>query len=477
MPSRHPFQLAFWKEEVDARPLALLRIGLGLVVLTDWLDRLRDFHAFYTAPGLVPNEFVIASRAWRFSLLDGARTPLQVGVWFALGILASIALTCGWRTRLATVASWLLVQSVQERNILVCDSGDTVVRVLLIWGSFIDLGAVWSVDTLRGLRQRRPRIPALPVRLLQLQVAIIYCFAFLAKSGSLWRDGSAIYYALQTGDFTRPFGAVIARSPFLCRVLTRATLLVEGLFLPLVCSPVRPRLTRATALLGGLGLHAGIFLTMRVGVFSIVMPVSYLAFVEPEWLDAVLARLPSVSWLERYRRAAIARSGSLRLPVAPVHALLLCSFALVLYERTAAELARPVPTVAQAFLGYSGLWQDWHIFSPDPPYTYERWQAPGVLTDGTQLDVLERAAPHMRPSPGFFYSRWYKWRSNLQQDQAAPLKLMGAYLCRRYNTRAAGPRLSSFDLILHARSIAPPGQPPLDEKSWTFLHQSCAEAP
>src|SRR6185369_10928911 len=144
------------------------------------------------------------------------------------------------------------------------DGGDAVLRLLLFWSMFADLGARYSLDCRLGRRPARATVPAIAVRCLQVQIAIIYLFTFLAKTGVTWRDGTAVLLVLENPQWSRGLGPLVARSPGLCKALSRATLVVEGVFPLLVFSPWRPRLARAAAIVLGTALHLGIFLTIRV---------------------------------------------------------------------------------------------------------------------------------------------------------------------------------------------------------------------
>src|SRR5581483_10484371 len=182
-------------------------------------------------------------------------------------------------------------------------------------------GARFSLDCRLGRRAARATVPALPVRCLQVQIAIIYLITCIAKSGATWRGGTAVLLVLQNPQWSRGLGPLIARAPALCRALARATLLIEGAFPLLVFSPWRPRACRAAAIALGTALHLGIFCTIRVGLFSLVMPVSYLVFLAPEWIDRAERRLrgrgpareapraaspPAPRWAALRRRAGLA---------------------------------------------------------------------------------------------------------------------------------------------------------------------------
>ena len=74
--SENIFRRSFWTGVVDARPAALLRVGLGLLFVVDLLDRLRDFNAFYTLDGLVPApDEGLRGLGWSLFSLTTSRGP------------------------------------------------------------------------------------------------------------------------------------------------------------------------------------------------------------------------------------------------------------------------------------------------------------------------------------------------------------------------------------------------------------------
>src|SRR5438067_699743 len=112
------FSRPFWLGEIDARPLALFRVGLAATILADAIDRLGELRTFYTDEGLLPRSEMVA-RAGRWSLFDLAGTAPGVLAIYAVGVAAVVALLVGWRTRAASVATFLFVHSLIERNVAV----------------------------------------------------------------------------------------------------------------------------------------------------------------------------------------------------------------------------------------------------------------------------------------------------------------------------------------------------------------------
>src|SRR4051794_39296963 len=82
--SSNPLRRAFWIGEVDARVPALLRIVLGVILLSDVFDRLGDLFTFFTDLGAVPRGGSPVSHHWSVFALTGQ--PAPVAALFLLGV-------------------------------------------------------------------------------------------------------------------------------------------------------------------------------------------------------------------------------------------------------------------------------------------------------------------------------------------------------------------------------------------------------
>ena len=450
-----------WFGFTDARPLALLRIAIGLILIEDWIDRLRDLSTFLGDSGIVP----LGRSAGAWSLFDGVKSPTSLGVLYGLGLVAIVAFTCGYRTRLSTLLTWAFVYSAQTRNLLICDSGDTLIRTLLFWGLFVDLGARFSLDV--RLRRRPPArwIPVLGVRFMQMQIALMYLVTALAKSGSSWADGTAIQRALLNPDFGRPTGIWLAGMPWLCHLMTHATRAIEGGFPVLVFLPWCQPWARRAGVLAGTLLHLGIFVFMKVGFFSPIVIASYLVFVDGPALDRVARSL-------RRLRAEGDETAPPPHPYAEqLCLLLLCQFLLIIHSQIHAASD---PEVIE--MNVTGTWQNWRMFAPNPPAVSYHFSSEGIDGSGVPVDVLAAVAPAFAARGGFRYTRWNKLRSNLEGTTDDPnLAVLGRYICDRYNRETSRLPLKSFDLYVDITRL-PVAHLPLDAQDQTLvlrLRQSC----
>ena len=277
---------------LDIRSLALLRIGLGIMLLLEWLNRLVDVRMFFSDDGVVPRNIIP---------LTG--TPISVfmlsgSAWFAgalmiIGCILAVLLLVGWRTQFVTVLSWFLLIGVQGRNFAIMQGGDVVMRMLLFWGMFLPLGACYSLDALRQpLREWRPRVLSMGSVAYIVQMCMIYWFAAAWKTDPAWRrDHTAVYLALSLEGFTTTFGHFLLNFPEFLKALTVATLILEifgpaVLFIPFANGPLRTFVCASFIM-----FHTGLGLSLELGNFPPICCVAWLA-VLPTWFwDQLEARL------------------------------------------------------------------------------------------------------------------------------------------------------------------------------------------
>jgi uncharacterized membrane protein YphA (DoxX/SURF4 family) len=276
----------FLFSEVPATALALLRIGTGALCVawsvvwlgdsTGWLGQLRS----------IPEGVIGFWHPW-----PGAPSvAVQV---MGVGLLvASLALTVGAHTRFAAWSAFGLMLVLQRYLIDSFNYGDLILRSILLLAVAIGpSGAYLSVDAFRrGWSWRAPHISVWSLRFVQLHISMGYILTVILKlSGEHWPGGTAVWYAMNLVDLARFPVPIWIIAPPVGAVLTWLTLAVElG-----VGVGVWFGRTRAAALIGGVLLHLGILMTMDIGPFSLVMLVSYLAWVPAVSDVRLLWRFPA----------------------------------------------------------------------------------------------------------------------------------------------------------------------------------------
>jgi len=280
----------FWFAPTATSTLALLRIALGAL-------------SFVAALTLWPHADLFYEPTWLGT--TGARVAVVVVA------LAAVCLVVGLRTRLAAAIVLAGLVLFAGLDPFIFNSGDTLLRILVLLLVLSPAGAALSVDCLRdgGSAWRFPARPAWSLRLVQIQVATIYGAAVVHKlGGTTWRDGTAVSYPLRIPDMVRfPVPRELADSVVAAHAMTWGTLAVEAAIPILVWS----RRARPWVLGLGVGLHLSIEYSLRAGLFSWVVLASYLAFVPPETAARFLERVRRA--VESARRAVALPSGR-RLP-------------------------------------------------------------------------------------------------------------------------------------------------------------------
>ena len=202
---------------LDLRSIGLLRIGIALCLLIDIGGRAADLEAHYTDAGLFPRDAAIETAdAWHISLHFANGQYVFQAILFALAALSAVCLLVGVQTRLAAIASWVFIVSLQNRNFIILNGADVLLRMILFLSLFLPLGARFSVDRLRGI-SRPPAetnwIASSGTVFYALQFMLVYIFAGLIKSEiPAWREGTGLAYALRSPEFVEPLGLWSSRT-------------------------------------------------------------------------------------------------------------------------------------------------------------------------------------------------------------------------------------------------------------------------
>jgi hypothetical protein len=428
---RRPFVL-------DLRALALLRMGTAAVILLDLAIRSTDLEAHYSNLGVLPIAAVI-ERTWtpyQFSLHASSGLWQIQALLFVLAALVAAVLLLGYHTRLATLASWILLTSLQNRNPMIGQGGDDLLRMLLFWGFFLPWGRVWSRDARKQPLPASYNYCSAATVAYIVQLALLYWCTAILKSGREWtHEGTALYYALSLDQLLLPGGRLLYPHPDLLRFLTFATWYIELLLPFALFIPFRVVWWRFLVVGVLTGFHIGISLTLFVGIFFIINFVSLLGLLPPV----------ALTWLERRltRPATWARQWPARLPAWQLPWQ-------IRIERTQAtlpasrRLARTIrETVVFATLGYICWWniddvtkpgrwmseptrwfgylfridQHWGMFAPTV-FKDDGWFIlEGTTKNGQVLDLNRKGKPLNYAKPKavvklFKNDRWRKYSEN-----------------------------------------------------------------
>ena len=482
---------------VDLRSLAAMRIGLGLILIADLLNRLPNLTAHYTDKGVLPRWALLE----QFSNANNVCLHLISGqawvqaILFGLAGLIALLMIVGYRTRLTTALSWYMLTSLHARNGMVLDAGDVLLRMLMFWAMFLPTGAKWSLDAAMGRIQRGPTaVLSVASFALLLQPALMYLFSALYKTDPVWHNGTAIFYALQINAFATPLGHWLLNFPELLRVTSYSVWWLELIGPIVVFLPIFTwRIRVATVAIFWL-LHTGMGLGLELGHFPYICGVAWLAYLPSQFWEMTRVR----NLIERIRR----RLGPIAKSLWPSIQQLYAKWP-VGESKIAPSLLGS--TVAMFFLIYVVLWnlrgynprdygwafpdklewltgitwvdQRWNMFSPRP-MTDDGWYViPGKLLNGKEVDLFTGGKPVSWDRPAcvsatFSDTRWRKYMLNLWSADCSAHRLWYArYLTRCWNdTHEGDEKMESFEIDFMRQNTTADGVRPPPEKVMIWQH-------
>lgn len=201
----------FFFEPRSPLPIALFRIVVAFIVLIDAVMLRPDWLTWYGPRGLV--SLATLQRLEYGPRIDVFAILPQTDVWanavFYALVFSAVFLCAGLFTRASSIAVFILVASIHQRNLYIVHSGDTLLRCSLFFLMFAPAGAALSLDRLRNIwkgkegLEIRPRAPWAQ-RMIQIELSILYIATFWSKTlGPAWVDGTALYYVYRLNDFHR----------------------------------------------------------------------------------------------------------------------------------------------------------------------------------------------------------------------------------------------------------------------------------
>lgn len=239
--------------------------------------------AHYTNDGVMPLP-ALFNYAWNpsyFSIYTGASSEGIVTLLFLVNLFCILGLLIGFRTKVFTFLCWLFLLSLHNRNPLIQQAGDDLIRLLLFWGMFLPWGQRFSVDAIleKGKHDSQKFTSWASIGYLLLLFSV-YFFSALHKSSPEWTtDFTALYYALSLDMILFPAGKLLYQQEFLLKMLTAVTYYVE-LILPFVLFlPFFVSWFRVVFIVVFGFLHVGIALSINVGLFPLICTTAMLGLI------------------------------------------------------------------------------------------------------------------------------------------------------------------------------------------------------
>lgn len=487
---------------LDTRSLAVARISLGFIVILDVLNRVSDYRFFYTEAGALPRTALLQflQRREHISLFMASGADWWAGVCFAIEACAALAFLVGYRSRLANLVLWFMVIGSHARGSILLQSGDVVLRLVLFWCLFLPVGARMSVDSLRKRLVHAPPVHVLGVATvgLQFQMAAIYIWSVLLKTGAAWRNGEAVWYALNVDHFAKqPMASLLLEHEAVWSTLTHMTFFYEMvgpwlLLVPFFFGPVR-----SFAVGGFIALHLGFWAGLEIGLFPWICMAGWLVLF-PGWFWEKLGwSVPEgnlrkgvigLSWAQR---AGTGWMTGLRYALSQAPALFFVWMVFQWNMSTIDGKNWAVPSSVR-WIGHTlRLDQKWNMFAPFPLKDDGWFVMPGELVSGDFVELwqggsvawatdeekstwtkateapskdqekayaLSRAKPEVA-SLMYPNQRWRKYMRNLWQKRYKKMRLYyGKAVCIEWNREHTGrEKLRRFNMVYMKEVTPRPG--------------------
>ncbi|HVY45692.1 MAG TPA: HTTM domain-containing protein [Minicystis sp.] len=292
---------------MDRRTLGLTRVLLGFYLICDLFRRTGDWTAMFSSEGVLPPPLILSRpQADNFSLFHAFSTPGELWALWAVGLATYVALLVGYKTKVAQVVAFFFVTSMNGRVLLIENGGYVVQNLLVLWTAFLPLGDRFSVDALvASMRRRREaRVDELDDRAaldepfraapfvslasfaVLLQLAAIYFFNVVHKTGPAWQDGTAVHYVLFNDRMATPIVPLVrTHLPFpLVVFMTKTTMVFESALPLCLLSPIAVPWARRAVVFMMCTLHIAFGTVFTLGPFAWACCVfSTLMFTRDDW--------------------------------------------------------------------------------------------------------------------------------------------------------------------------------------------------
>ncbi|MBC7450675.1 MAG: HTTM domain-containing protein [Cytophagales bacterium] len=438
----------------DIRALSFMRILLACVILLDLCIRITDLEAFYSDTGAVPlsmlfqydwNPYFVSlhtiSGLWQIQL-----------ILFILSACCAFMMLIGYRTQLSTFLCWFLMLSLHNRNGLINQGGDDLLRMVLFWGIFIPWGARYSCDRLRDpFANISTTFISIATIAYLLQICYIYTGSALLKGPEWNTEYTALYYAYSLDQITMPIVQYIYYYPDLLKKLTFIAYHFELLIPILFFIPIKHIWFRMTGIVCIILFHLINETTLFIGLFPLIGMVT------------VIGLLPSVAMdqIEKYTERFKTLFASLFLKASNSIAVF------IPWKKPVYELAPVLEKIQMAclifltvfvfdwnfsnltfvkkklsdnlrFIGYGlRLDQNWGMFGPGV-LKYDGWYVhEGITADNDTINLLDPHQKELYNKPtsvvGMFRNdRWRKYSENMMFHTHT---FMRGYYCNYVKTR------------------------------------------
>ncbi len=433
----------------------------GCILLFDLLNRLPHAELFLSDSGALSRSdlLTVVDRPWALSVYMMFGDSNQVVILLLIHALLALFLMAGLWTRVVSVLSWVLLVSLQHRNPLILNGGDTLFSVYAFWLMFLPLNARWSLDSCLAPKRENGaalypsnRYVGMPGVALILQTVFVYAFTVLLKSGEMWKTGEVVSYVIRNLGLIKEPAVWFQQFEAIHRPLTHIVFHWEWLGCLLILSPLANGITRSIAVVGFVILHLVFAMMLDLAIFPAVSILGWVVLIPSSWWSFAgkfILGGNSLDTLGTRFREEFPVKGS-RIIRRSLFFSIVAGFAITsvfvwnLRGLPRSPLKEWVPKPAVNAMYAVKLRQKWGMFAPNPS-RYSQWFAlEAQLVNGDSVDLFYPRHAFSLRRPEVFTERipnrrWGKFMANLKKSRNASLRDDYVdYFVKRWN-EAVGP--------------------------------------
>jgi hypothetical protein len=269
------------EQPVSIAPLVTFRLAFGLVMLFSTLR--------YMYMGWVDSQLVDPILHFSYYGFAWVEPLSRTGMYaiFVLMAIACLAITLGWFYRLFTVILFLCFTYVELIDISFYLNHYyfvSLIAFMLIW---VPANRYFSLDVFRKPQLYQARVSRWCIDIFKLQIAIVYCYAGLAKLNYDW-----LFRALPLAIWL-PAKSSVPVIGFLFKYKITAYIFSWAgmLFDTFIIGGLRYQRTRWLAYLAVVVFHTLTGILFQIGIFPLLMILVVTIFFSPDWHERLLSRL------------------------------------------------------------------------------------------------------------------------------------------------------------------------------------------
>ncbi len=432
---------------LDLRALALMRVALGLILIFDLSIRFSDLIAFYSDDGVFPREAVIMlmNQKHFLSLHFISGEPYIISALFVIAYWCAFHVLIGKQARIYVALSWLLLLSIQNRNTLIGQAGDDVLRLALMWGMFLPLQEYYSWDCRKKEKTSNTNYFSWATVGLTMLIFSLYFFSGCMKTSPEWTsDYTAVYYALGLDQIALPAGKWLYNYPAALKAITAIVYYVEFLGPFLLFIFWKKNFFRLVFFILFVCFHLGLSATLFIGFFPAIVVAVLIGFLPSNALDLINRKIEKKLFkreaLEVNENVEFSKNPKWKGVVSSSLLALLCLHQLLWNCKSVGWVSSSTIPL-QSIAWNLRLDQSWGMFAPgvfkeDGWFVFE-----GITKDKAIIDISRdgqkvRYGKPQNISSMFKNDRWRKYTENLLMKRNHELRLYyAAYLYRKWMER------------------------------------------